>query len=188
MSDQTAEKLSPESKGYLDDAHLVAELRSDHAGETGAVFIYRGILAISREPEVRRFADHHLETEAAHLRLMEELLPPGKRSALLPIWRLAGWLTGALPAMVGSRAVFRTINAVETFVDRHYQQQLDYLDAEGRFADVRAIIHRCQADEIDHRDEARGLAGDAQPHPLMRLWVWMVGSGSAGAVWLARKI
>ncbi|MGB1140885.1 MAG: demethoxyubiquinone hydroxylase family protein, partial [Halioglobus sp.] len=29
------------------DRWLQAELRSDHAGETGAVYIYRGILAIS---------------------------------------------------------------------------------------------------------------------------------------------
>ena len=31
-------------------AWLEAELRSDHAGETGAVLIYRGILAFSRDP------------------------------------------------------------------------------------------------------------------------------------------
>ena len=42
---------------------LGAELRSDHAGETGAVAIYRGILAITRNPELRTFAEHHLATE-----------------------------------------------------------------------------------------------------------------------------
>jgi len=32
---------------------LIADLRSDHAGEMGAVMIYRGILAVSRDAGVR---------------------------------------------------------------------------------------------------------------------------------------
>lgn len=36
------------SAGLL-PASLVADLRSDHAGETGAVVIYRGILAVTRD-------------------------------------------------------------------------------------------------------------------------------------------
>ena len=31
-------------------AWLIGELRSDHAGETGAVMIYRGILAFCKDP------------------------------------------------------------------------------------------------------------------------------------------
>ena len=37
-------------------AWLIRDLRSDHAGETGAVAIYRGILAISQSNEIRSFA------------------------------------------------------------------------------------------------------------------------------------
>jgi demethoxyubiquinone hydroxylase (CLK1/Coq7/Cat5 family) len=36
------------------------------------------------------------------------------------LWRVAGWLTGALPALFGRAAVLRTIDAVETFVEGHY--------------------------------------------------------------------
>jgi len=35
---------------------LVDDVRSDHAGETGAVFIYRGILSMSGDQDLRRFA------------------------------------------------------------------------------------------------------------------------------------
>ena len=59
---------------------LERELRSDHAGETGAVSIYRGVLAVSKDVVVRDFARRHLETEAVHLALMEEILPPAHRS------------------------------------------------------------------------------------------------------------
>ena len=108
---------------------LLQDLRTDHAGETGAVMIYRGVLAVTRDRTLRDFAFHHREAELRHLALMEELLPHRRRSRLLPLWRLSGWLTGALPACIGPRAVYATIEAVETFVDHHYAAQLDMIDA-----------------------------------------------------------
>lgn len=169
-------------------AWLVGELRSDHAGETGAVMIYRGILAISRDAGVRDFAARHAATEQGHLDLLEGVLPAGQRSRLLPVWRVAGWLTGALPALFGPRAVFATIDAVETFVDHHYQQQIDRLDSEQRFPDLRALLRRCQEEEVHHRDEARGLGAGRAPGALLRGWAWLVGTGSAAAVSAARRI
>ncbi len=106
---------------------MVSALRSDHAGETGAVYIYRGILAVSCNESVRAFAGRHLKTEQQHLRLMDSVLAPSQRSRLLPAWRTAGWLTGALPALFGANAVFRTIDAVESFVGRHYADQVERL-------------------------------------------------------------
>jgi ubiquinone biosynthesis monooxygenase Coq7 len=167
---------------------LVGELRSDHAGETGAVMIYRGILAFSRDGAVREFAARHMATEQGHLDLIEGVLPPARRSRLLPIWRVAGWLTGALPALFGPRAVFATIDAVETFVDHHYQQQIDRLDAEQRLPDLRALLARCQQEEVHHRDEARGLGAGATAGPLLQGWAWVVGAGSAAAVMAAKRI
>ncbi len=35
---------------------LIGDIRSDHAGETGAVAIYLGILSVSRDPHLRHFA------------------------------------------------------------------------------------------------------------------------------------
>ncbi len=166
---------------------LEAELRSDHAGETGAVMIYRGILAVSRDPQVRRFAQAHMETEAGHLRLIEQVLPREKHSALLPIWRVAGWLTGAIPALFGAQSVFATIDAVESFVDHHYQQQIDRLDAENSFPALRAMLAQCQEEEVHHRDEARGLA-TSTPSLALLGWVWMVDAGSKAAVAAAKRI
>ena len=118
---------SAEAKRVRVPDDMVPALRSDHAGETGAVSIYRGILAVSRHESVRAFACRQLETEQRHLRLMEEMLTPTKRSKLLPAWRVAGWLIGELTALFGPNAVFRTIDAVESFVDRHYADQVDRL-------------------------------------------------------------
>jgi ubiquinone biosynthesis monooxygenase Coq7 len=166
---------------------LAAELRSDHAGESGAVCIYRGILALSRDPALRDFASRHRATEAQHLVLIEAVLPAAQRSLLLPIWRLAGWLTGALPALFGPRAVYATIDAVESFVDHHYRQQIDRLDAERIRPGLRATLEQCRIEEVAHRDEARG-AGDPRPGRLLRGWAWLVGAGSAAAVSAAKRV
>jgi ubiquinone biosynthesis monooxygenase Coq7 len=166
---------------------LIADLRSDHAGETGAVWIYRGILAFACDPGVRAFAERHMATEQGHLELIEGVLAPPDRSRLLPIWRVAGFLTGFLPALFGPRAVYATIDAVESFVDHHYQEQLDRLDSAGIEPALRALLAECQADEVHHRDEAREAAGPP-PGAVLRAWAWMVGAGSKAAVAAARRV
>lgn len=169
--------------------YLEAELRSDHAGETGAVSIYNGIMAIARvrnDTELIAFACMHGATEQEHLRLIEAWLPTAQRSRLLGPWRLAGWLTGAIPALFGRKAVYATIAAVETFVDQHYQQQIDHLHQHGGPDGLVELLLRCQADEVNHRDEAAALAGPT--NWVLRLWCGLVGTGSAGAVVIARRI
>jgi ubiquinone biosynthesis monooxygenase Coq7 len=171
--------------------HLERELRSDHAGETGAVSIYEGIVAVSKwrnKPELVHFAQEHGQTEVEHLNLLEQWLPLDKRSRLLGPWRLAGWLTGAIPALFGQRAVYATIAAVETFVDHHYQQQVDHIQKFGAPPGLLSVIVKCQADECHHRDEAKVLVGPKTLPMMLRLWCAGVGAGSAAAVVLARRV
>ena len=74
---------------------------------------YLGILASARSERIRDFARAHLVTKRQHhLAQFAALLPLTQRSVLLPLWRVAGWLTGFLPALVGERAVYITIQAV----------------------------------------------------------------------------
>jgi 3-demethoxyubiquinol 3-hydroxylase len=193
----SAAPIEPASDAASDAAitpALWAELRSDQAGEAGAVAIYRGILAISRDADVRAFAARHLATEQEHLRLINTWVPASRRSRLLPVWRLAGWTTGALPALAGRRAVYQTIAAVETFVDQHYADQLRMIDAlpsDLRRAELRALLAACRADEVEHRDEARQLSQAADSRAMSgwtaRVWAAVVGAGSAVGVGLARR-
>jgi len=131
-------------------ATLIADLRTDHAGENGAVMIYRGILAATRDASVRHFAQDHLATEARHLAEIEPLLSRSQHSRLLPLWRVAGWLTGALPALLGPRAVYATIEAVETFVARHYAEQIESIDRQDpartrpSLQALRALLESCR--------------------------------------------
>lgn len=117
---------------------------------------------------------------------MNQILPPRHRSRLLIVWRIAGWLTGALPALFGEKAVYRTIDAVETFVDQHYRLQIDPLQAQPQARALKEILEACRADELLHRDEAREQL--QSPGIIGRLWVAAVGAGSRVGVYLRSRL
>ena len=166
---------------------LIADLRSDHAGELGAVMIYTGILAVSRDQAVRSFAQEHLVTEREHLQLMESLLPSNLRSKAQLPWRAAGWLIGALPALMGEQWVFATIEAVETFVDEHYAEQIDRLNLRGLDDALQETLEACRADEIAHKHDAAARRS-GPPSLALLLWLRTVRWGSEAAVRVARAI
>lgn len=175
---------------------VIADLRTDHAGETGAVMIYRGMLCATHDAGVSRFAQAHLATELSHLARIEPLLAPRQRSRLLPLWRIAGWLTGALPALVGPRAAYATVEAVETFVDQHYGQQIQSIDRHDParvnppLQALRALLQACRGDEVAHRDEAAALfvRFGTPPSALLRAWIWAVAMGSRMAVKICHRL
>ena len=166
---------------------LEGELRSDHAGEIGAIWIYRGILATSRNSEVRDFARQHLETEKQHLKLIDGFLDRDHRSWLLPLWRVAGFLTGALPSIFSSQAVFATVSTVETFVVSHYMAQIDRLQSHNSHNNICRTLQSCCDDEARHESEASDLL-NGKPSFFLRVWCALVSSGSNLAVKCARII
>ncbi len=95
---------------------LLRELRTDHAGETGAVMIYHGVLAMSRDPGLRYFARHHLETEQRHLLLMHQVVPTKWRSWLLPSWRLAACFPRPFPPCLAPPPAYAPIPSLDTVV------------------------------------------------------------------------
>ena len=166
---------------------LIADLRSDHAGETGAIWIYKGILLTTSEEALKEFATDHLTTELSHLEKIESFLDKKDRSVLIPLWKILGFLTGALPAIFGSRAVFATISAVESFVVLHYQSQIHRLQNENIHPVICNALQTCCDDEAKHESEAASLVS-SQPGKLLRAWCCLISVGSNFAVKLARMI
>jgi ubiquinone biosynthesis monooxygenase Coq7 len=166
---------------------MLADLRANHAGEAGAVAVYRGMLWASRDPQVRDLAQRHMHTEQQHLEMMSALLPPRRRSMLLWVWQLAGFVTGALPALGGPKAVFATVAAIETFVDDHYQTQIDRLAGRNDSVQLLEMLVDCQADEREHLEEAN-LRQLAPPGLLLRTWFKVIAAGSVAGVWLSRRV
>ena len=173
-------------------AQARAELRASHAGETGAVWIYRGILAVNFfkcDPRIDQLAREHLATETQHLAGFERHIATFRGSYLILPWMLAGFLTGALPTLFGRDAMYFTIYSVESFVHRHYTQQIDLLSvsSDARNTPIINFFAQCNSEEKAHRDQAL-VAMNRRPGVVLRLWGLMVGWGSQCAVKVARVV
>lgn len=175
---------------------LDRELSSNMAGETGAVHIYVGAASALKfrgdaATETRQFIEEHRSTEQEHLELFEQLLPSHKFTKLLPIWRAAGFTLGFIPALLSDRALFLTVQAVESFVEVHYNEQIEPLREHGRCPELVRLLEHCCADEIHHKDDAAmraGSDGDNTPALMERSWMKLVGIGSAVAAEVARRV
>ena len=90
-------------------SHQLSLLRSDHAGEIGAVNIYKGILWCAKDPVVLAFANCHLEVESRHLESVESILTPENRSIFSPLWIVAGRVLGLVAVAGVKTSCFRLL-------------------------------------------------------------------------------
>lgn len=159
---------------------LIPFFRTNHAGETGAVFIYKGILKIARDKDIVNFSKKHLKTESEHLRIIEELLPRKYESKLINLWKFLGFITGFVPSLLGKNFIYATIFAVESFVEKHYQEQIDLISNEIKYKDISNLISKLMHDEVEHKEEALEKMRDF--NLAHRIWGKIVQLGSISAV------
>ena len=170
---------------FVIPSNLLPYFRSNHAGETGAVFIYKGIMAVSNDPKILKFSQKHLITETNHLNIIEQVLDKQHISKLIFFWKLAGFFTGFIPALLGKNFVYATIYYVESFVEKHYQEQLSLLSKDRKLNKIRSMISELMADEISHKKES--LSSVTNLNPIHRVWGKVVTIGSKLAVNISKK-
>jgi len=111
-------------------AKSASMVRVDQAGEYGATRIYAGQLAVMghRSAMAREIAGMALQEER-HRAFFDRLIAErGVRPTILqPFWDVAGFALGAATAAIGPAAAMACTAAVETEIDKHYQEQLDAL-------------------------------------------------------------
>lgn len=150
---------------------LRQEMRSNWAGETGAVAIYRGSQAalgrgLQSTPERTALADfvaEHMAHEEAHLDAMAIVVNMPRERSWLPAAPF-GWLLGyASTAVRGPRGMYVTTHAVESFVEEHYGEQIERLSREldagelapaDAYAELLSLLRAACADEVHHKTEA----------------------------------
>ncbi len=165
-------------------------LRVDHAGEYGAVQIYRGQRAVfDALPEKARTSallKEMEEGEAVHLETFDRLLVErGVRPTILaPIWNIAGFALGAGTALMGEKAAMACTEAVEDVIEKHYGvQERELRPIEPELADT---IQQFREDELGHKQTAEDEgAKEAFAYPLLSSAIKM---GCRVAIRLAEKI
>jgi ubiquinone biosynthesis monooxygenase Coq7 len=131
-------------------------LKVDHAGEHGAVNIYRGQRLVCRLtardllPELREFQSHE---ERHRLIFAAELKRRGiRRCRSYALCGLGGYVLGVVTALCGRSAIAATTCTVERVVLTHLREQLAFLKA----ADTAAYgaVSSIFDDEQSHHDRA----------------------------------
>jgi ubiquinone biosynthesis monooxygenase Coq7 len=161
-------------------------IRVDHAGEYGAAQIYAGQLAVLGRGKHAPLLREMRVQEQAHLQAFETLLVErGVRpSALLPLWRLAGFALGAATAALGPRAAMACTVAVEEAIDEHYAAQAEALQDDE--PELKATILEFRGDELKHREVA--LAHEAERAPGYRLMTEVIKAGCRAAIRLSETL
>ena len=139
----------------------VSMIRVDQAGEYGATRIYAGQLAVmgDRSPAARQIAGMAIQEERHRAFFDAMIARRGVRPTVLqPFWDVAGFALGAATAAIGPAAAMACTVAVETEIDKHYEDQLVELGADD--PELGAAIRDFQAEEVEHRETA--LAAGAE--------------------------
>ena len=133
-------------------------LRVDHAGEYGAVQIYRGQRAVFDRIEGKAHAARVIADmeagEQEHLKTFDRMLAQRsvRPTVMAPLWRVMGFGLGAATALMGERAAHACTEAVEEVIEEHYGRQSQALA--GVDAELKRVVDRFREDEIAHKDTA----------------------------------
>jgi ubiquinone biosynthesis monooxygenase Coq7 len=161
-------------------------IRVDHAGEFGAARIYAGQLAVlGRGPHAETLRVMQAQ-EQRHLDEFAQLIASRRvrPTALLPLWKVAGFALGAATAALGPRAAMACTVAIEETIDAHYAAQAETLEDDE--AELRDTIEKFRLEELEHRDTA--LANEAEKAPGYRLMTAVIKAGCRAAIKLSEKI
>lgn len=165
-------------------------IRVDHAGEYGAVQIYRGQRAVfARIPGKARVADLIAEMEEGeqeHLKTFDRLIAERsvRPTLMAPFWRIAGFGLGAATAMLGEKAAHACTAAVEEVIEQHYLDQSEKLGASD--PELRDVIDRFRADETAHKETA--LEEGAEDAPGYTMLSTLIKIGCRAAIRISEKI
>lgn len=160
-------------------------IRVDHAGEYGARRIYDGQLAVLGKSSLGVPLRHMAEQEERHFETFDRLVRDQRvrPTILTPLWHVAGFALGAATALLGPAAAMACTEAVEDVIEEHYERQIAALGPEDPA--LKETLESCKADEVQHRDLARGHG--AKEAPGYEILTGAIKAGSRLAIWLSER-
>jgi len=131
-------------------------VKVNHAGEYGAIRVYRAQIFISRMlyPDIVEFLQNTLTHEIEHCRRFREAM--GVRAArpcrIMGLWGQGGFVLGGVSALLGRQGVWICTAAIERTVHAHLQDQIEFLI--DRDPSLVELIKDIQTDELSHLQHA----------------------------------
>lgn len=162
-------------------------LKVDHAGEFGAVNIYRAQILVGslcragHVAKLREFLAHEKQHRAI---FKAELDRRGlRRSWIYPLCGVGGVAMGLLSGLLGRRAVMTCTDAVESVVLNHLEEQLSALAVVGDKQAYTAVA-RIIDDERHHQADG---AEQSRDWMLYRPFATTIRWATEGVIWLGMR-
>ena len=139
-----------------DQLTIARILKVNHAGEYGAIRIYRAQLWLARRlyPELVPFLKETLAHEIEHCALFKGAMPQRNARAcrIMSLWGQGGLALGFGTALLGRQGIWICTEAVEATVHKHLRDQLLFLRV--RDPELHQLIETIQAQEMQHLTHA----------------------------------
>lgn len=142
-----------DSKGRIDTPKKI--LKVNHAGEFGAINIYRAQLFVCRffMKDLVPLLSDFLEDEQRHMGIFWEEIQARKviKCKSFYLCGLGGLFMGFISTLLGRKGIMACTWAVESVVIQHLTHQLRYLKENDDIAAYQAV-YSIMEDEKNHRD------------------------------------
>jgi len=159
----------------------------DHAGELGAINIYKSQLLISRYlyKDIVQELSEMLAHEKEHFETFDNLLKARSIRSCYALWFWAcgGFLLGLFTALMGRNAIWVCTNAIETTVLHHLSWQLNFLSKHD--AEAHGAVYSIKADEEAHQYIG---ASRGKKYFIYKPIFFVVAGSTKVAIWLSTKL
>jgi 3-demethoxyubiquinol 3-hydroxylase len=168
------------------DALTVARIvRVNHAGEYGAIRIYRAQIWIARRlfPDAVPALNDMLQHELRHCVVFSAAMQSRKSRPcrLIRLWSTGGAALGLITALMGRQGIWTCTAAVEAAVHRHLEDQLAFLS--GRDRVLHDAIRDIREEELSHLHHAE-MQLDS-PNPFRRFLRGLISFLTDLMIWLS---
>lgn len=160
-------------------------LKVNHAGENGAVNIYKAQILVSRllHPKLVQELTHFQAHEENHREIFKtELHSRGvRRCRSYFVCGLGGYVLGLITALLGKNAIAATTVAVEKVVLIHLEHQISKLT--GKDDNAVKAISSIVVEEKEHRDHFT-----VQNNRLIPILTYTISTSTKIVIWLVLKL
>ncbi|TMP44886.1 MULTISPECIES: demethoxyubiquinone hydroxylase family protein [unclassified Pseudoalteromonas] len=162
-------------------------VRVDHAGEFGAISIYKSQLFVAKflyqdiSVQLKEMLNHEIE----HFKTFDCWLKEHKvrHCHAIWFWSLGGYCLGLITALFGRKAIWVCTEAVESTVLHHLEWQLSYLEKNNKSA--YQTVLSIQQDEIEHQNLGKVNGSSSLYYSPIRL---VVKHSTKFAIWVSTKL
>lgn len=184
------QKLHPHRPYFHNKNKVIDEiLRVNHAGEYGAVRIYRGQIAgtIHRHHTRNDALEHMLSQEQEHLSYFEKQIQihSSRPTFFLQLWHFGGYMMGKISALISPKAAMLCTEAVEEVIDEHYQSQRQILKYIGEH-ELADKVEQFRLEELEHKDTA--IEHGSHDAPMYKAVKFVIHKICKGAIFLSKAI